>query len=227
MNDNERAMYERTRRKRDCLVCCGRGSVTLAHIQPMTVAMVSGDDPGCQWERRSADYPCPACALKVSMDETATFAADTKIATEWLEEPRALQCAKESATHRIAVKLVELGMVTFDIAKAKDPWKPSTVTAVLGVISPKATASVEERIAERQLDVAQEIANTAKAKISHWGSYYSGNDGGISKGLAMSYVDEAVRDVKARRETPTPQETSPTSSSSALIDTACISTPAK
>ena len=73
------------------------------------------------------------------------------------------------------------------------------VRATLGVVSPSVVASMEQRIAQNQQAVAQEVAKEAAGLIATWNSRHYGPNGYISKDQAISEVKAALSAVLKRR----------------------------
>lgn len=93
-------------------------------------------------------------------------------------------------------------MVTFSETGIDAPYADQKrYCAVVGVISPVRVASMQERIEARQFEVADALADNAKARISRWGSDFHGDDGPIHKSQAMSAVTEALSSLKKRLAT--------------------------
>lgn len=111
-----------------------------------------------------------------------------------------MQEACRAATQALVDKLLDEDLIQFELGPEDALNLTVAVRATIGVVSPRHVASLEERIAERQEAVAREVAEQGARNIRAWGRAYSGDEGNISKGQAVSSLWEALRAVLARRD---------------------------
>ncbi|TIX28896.1 hypothetical protein [Mesorhizobium sp.] len=104
-----------------------------------------------------------------------------------------------SLAHDLVDLILRSGHITFTKGEIDERLMTHEMSASLGVISAASVASMEERIAERQMEVAAKLVGAAAEEIRVWGRHYSGDEGSISKGQAVDAVARAFRIIKERK----------------------------
>lgn len=110
------------------------------------------------------------------------------------------EAIRRSAAHAVVDKLLKDGFVAFRKSPIDEFNMRYELTGRVGVVSTAVVASLEERIAERQTEVAKQVASRAAEQIAVWGSYYTGNEGAITKAQAIDAINRAVELVFAERQ---------------------------
>lgn len=179
--------------KYDCEICCGRGTVRLP-IYRRATAFVADLAPTI--EESSREYPCPECSEAVPFARVgvvdAIKAMDTRI-----DDPKYIEHVKRTAAHSLIDQLINGGYLKVESGPANTAEMRQEFRITLGVVSQKQVATLEERVAERQIEIAQETAAEAEHQINNWGSYYGHAD--ILKRDATRMVREAIKTVLTKR----------------------------
>lgn len=96
----------------------------------------------------------------------------------------------------LAEQMLDEGLIAF--AEKEDPNRlQATVTGTVGVASKRHVATLEERVAERQMEIAERLVDEAVAGIHVWNSHHTGDEGSISKGQAADEVRRAFKRLAA------------------------------
>jgi hypothetical protein len=188
---------------RDCPVCCGSRKVRLPWMKPMAPARYRAESVALMAvEKIYQDYPCPECAPSTNEDRVAILEFGATVAVPPDNDPRREEAIRREAAFHIVDRLLKDGFISFrEDRTGEDYTLTYEVRGRLGVVSPAIVASMEERIAERQADVARQVAVQAAEEIRVWGSYYTGDEGPIHKGKAVEAVQKALDKVLAARRT--------------------------
>lgn len=147
----------------------------------------------------SRQYDCPECVHKVSYE----LVGKVKVKT-WMEDSRMTPELKEwwrkDATRylgrSIAEHLLADGFVKIETLPP-DAYHGEGIMGTLNVVRPVAVQSFDERVAERSMEVADEVAEEAIRLIDNWGSYYGREN--ILKAEARREIRAAITNIKARR----------------------------
>ena len=147
----------------------------------------------------SRQYDCPECVPMVRCERVGAvkvkaFMEDGRMTPELKELWR--KDATRYLGRSIAERLME-GFVKIETLPP-DAYHGEGIMATIRVVTPDAMQSFDERVAERQMEVADEVAEEARRLINNWGSYYEHDT--ISKSTAWREIGCAVRNVKARRD---------------------------
>jgi hypothetical protein len=179
--------------KYDCEICCGRGTIRLP-VRRRVVACTFNELPAM--EETAREYPCPECSEAVPFAHVGIVGAIQAVDTR-IDDPKYIEHVKHAAAHSLIEEIINGGYVKIQKAPADTARMRQEFRVTLGVVSQKQVATLEERIAERQIEIAQEVASVAEARITNWGSYYGHDD--ISKRDATREVREAIKTVLAKR----------------------------
>jgi len=186
-----------------CEVCRGSGTISLP-LYPR-IAMSYADD-GCTaispGDVPIRSYPCPECSPKVSEEQVAVLTAGVKMAVHPTNEhaDAIADMARKECAHELVDALLRGGYIEFEIGPVDTSRMQRRMRATLGAVSKAAVASLEDRIAAHQAEVAREVAQLAQQKIAVWGSSYSGFEGSVSKGRACEAVQEVLNDVLKKQK---------------------------
>lgn len=180
---------------KDCPVCCGSRKI-LIPLQRMADAVVAAEDA---WkmpaaiERTSREYPCPECGDYAPFDRLT-------VVKEIRDEPQEIMGeARESIRRGMAALLGDYmlrhNLIAFEERAADRNGYPVVETrARVGVVAPKRVATFEERVRERQFDVAERFIEAYSAEISNWGSHYGVAT--VQKAQAIAWLREVFQRVK-------------------------------
>jgi len=174
---------------KDCEICRGSRVVRLpvyhkVSAEPFDMPAVS--------EESSRQYPCPECGDQVKLDRVAVLDVHT-IMDSRISSEDYIQRGKETAAFRLVDHLLRGNFITFEQGPHDAKELSFPIIASLGVFSKGQVATLEQRIAERQDQVAKAVAQEAKEQISIWGSYYG--HAGILKRDARAQIDSALNRV--------------------------------
>ncbi|AZO29390.1 hypothetical protein [Mesorhizobium sp. M1B.F.Ca.ET.045.04.1.1] len=100
---------------------------------------------------------------------------------------------RKSLAHDLVDLIFRSGHITFTKDKPDEGTMTETIRATIGIVSAATVASMEERIAERQMELASKLVGAAAEEIRVWDSYYTGDGGNISKGQAVDAVSRAFK----------------------------------
>jgi hypothetical protein len=181
----------------ECLVCRGSRKIKLPLYHPVSAAYnsehITMDD--CQL---SKEFACPECAPKVPEDRVAILQFGASIRS--VEDPRYEEAARKQAAHSLVDAILRKDFIQYRKGPVDKFDMCYELTGRLGLVSKSVVASMEGRIAERQKEVAEEVAARAAAKVSAWGSYYTSDEGPIHKSQAIDAIRQALKDVFAERD---------------------------
>lgn len=144
------------------------------------------------------DYPCPECSPKVSEENVSVYSTQHDIDSRIPPAERAHYVMRQAA-HMMADKLQESGHMKTVVGPLDTSRMTYPVRTTLGVVSQSFVASMEDRIIERQAEVAEQVVSAAIAKVNHWGSTYGHQ--GIYKVQAIDSIREALKEVLGARRT--------------------------
>lgn len=183
-----------------CPVCRGDKRIHLPLYHQ--VCAVEADDLGKLpvIDENSRYYDCPECVKKVPYRRvTATKVMAFMDSLQTNDRDKALwrEYAMRSMVRTITEKLIREGVIQFE-PTAPDAYHPEGICATIRAVMPKDVATFEERVAERQMDIATEVAEEAKRRIENWGSYYTIHS--IAKDEAHRQISNAVEHVRERRK---------------------------
>lgn len=173
----------------DCEICRGSKVVRLPIYRSVSVSPTF-DAPAM--EETSRDYPCPECGGAVKQDRVAVLDAHTMVCSE-ISDTNFADHARRAAAHRLVDHLLEGGFIEFERGPIRDRDMAFPMVATLGVVSKGQVATLEQRIAERQDQVARAVAQKARSQIENWGSHHGNTS--ISKREAHDQIDSALNHV--------------------------------
>lgn len=181
--------------KYDCEICRGRGTIRLP-IYRRLGAVVADFSASPVMKEDARDYPCPECSDQVAFARVGIVGALKEIDTR-INDPKYIERVKRACAHSLVEEIINCGYVKVEMAPPDATKMRQTYRVTLGVVSQKQVATLEERVALRQIEIAQEVAAEAEAGINNWGSYYGHAD--ILKRDATREVREAIKTVLAKR----------------------------
>jgi hypothetical protein len=176
----------------DCEVCRGSGRIHLPlygklEASPLDVSI------DLQLGVMSREYPCPECSVDV-----------VPISRLWVAkhagrfDRRYLPVMQKSMAHALIDSLLERGMFMF---RQDDPDDRGGVRLVASVafVAPAHVATLEQRVAERQFEVAEAVVEATVEEVANWGSHYQGRTGGsVDKSQAIGWMRTALKKVREK-----------------------------
>jgi hypothetical protein len=177
----------------DCEICRGAGTIRLPIYRRMTALAVNASPV---MEEHSRKYPCPECSESVAFARVAVIgtiqAVDTRI-----DDPEYIEHVKHSAAHNLIEEIIKGGYVKIESGPPDTRELRHEFRVTLGVVSQKQVATLEERVAQRQIEIAQEVTDEAATQINNWDSYYGHSE--ILKRDAIRMVRESIKAVLVKR----------------------------
>ena len=183
-------------RKR-CDICGGRRLIRLP-IMRSVYDRPRDDAAVVAIPETAREFPCPQCSEMVAEQRLHLMQEHSELDTR-VRDPEYRRHVEKDAAHRMVAKLIDDGFIKFEWGESNEQRMCRPCVATLGVVSKAVVASLEERIAIKQDDVAREVAEEAKRRISVWGSDYSGDEGPVRKVQAREAVSEALVSVLRKR----------------------------
>lgn len=184
----------------DCDICRGAGKVRLPVYMRLRAVMVP--DANLVMEESSREYPCPECADMTCLERVWAAREETHVAS-YIKEPGFLDHVRSGLARQLASHLLEHDYIKFERGPEDDQNIRFQMRATVGVVRPGQLGNLEERISERQTEVAKEVAEEAERQINNWGSHYGHAD--ILKRDATRMVRDAIKAVLTKRAAWTPQ----------------------
>lgn len=184
---------------RDCPVCGGRRKIRLPLIFPVSALAPSRRDMSPSTiEATSKEFACPECSPSASEEKVAILEFGAEVAA--IREPGYDDHARKQVAHLLVHELLSRGMIRFQRGDVDEFDRSYRLQGRVGVVSTSVVASMEDRIAARQQEVAREVALRAADEVSRWGSHYTGNEGPIHKSTAIDAINRAMEAVFKNRD---------------------------
>lgn len=147
------------------------------------------------------EYACPECAK----EEVVPYRRVGAVSARRMMDDLRMTPEHKASWREATVRSLSLGLVDHLLKNGyikvedtpADTYHPGAVQVTLRAVAPADVATFDQRVAERQMEVASEVAEEAKRLIDNWGSYYQHR--GISKDNAHREIDAAIRNVRAKR----------------------------
>lgn len=184
----------------NCRLCGGSGYINLALRHRLSVLKIEHAAIPSEIQEHSRRYACPECKeddvphgfILVDHVQKADPRAVLQFGEGYIHE------MKRVATRALAEELLRIGAIAFE--ERSDAFSLE-FRAVVGVVSKESAARLDAEVSQRAAMLLDGIAGQAAKSISQWGSHYTGDEGAISKSMAMRFVREAFRDgLKEARE---------------------------
>lgn len=180
-----------------CRVCDGRRYVRLA-LSPYPSPIYAPDEPiELPTTVSFKDYPCPECSQK--LDDTKVMLVGARVTgrKEYLDQPRFKDHLAERIANMLGHQLLESRLIAFREPKQimgsgygfEDDIE---INGTIGVVTTATIATMEQRIAERQLQVADRVAEAASVVIVSTAAH----DGWIRASEANEAINKALKAVK-------------------------------
>lgn len=188
---------------KECDICNGRRTVRL----PVYQSVVSGPidaDISTVVDQSSREYPCPECASDDRAPVTRLQALQGRMdVQEYLAgDVNFMRHAGRNLAARLGVDLFERGLIEIAKRTYADEMGRNVlqVRATVAAFSPNTRIKLEQRVAERQLEVAAEVVDATIEEIANWGSFYHGRMGGrVDASQAVQWLRDALKRVRERR----------------------------
>jgi len=176
----------------NCDICQGRGKISVPVRRPLDVCAMSVP-VSAMLEVSHRDYPCPECSdvtpvARVHAVQTESFVASYG---GYVNDPEFIDHVQRGLAHYLADYLLRHDYIEFKRGPEDREQMRWEMVATIGVVPKTKLDDLEQRIAARQLEIANEAIAEAKAQVSSWGSYYGHSE--ILKRDALRLIGESVQ----------------------------------
>lgn len=180
----------------ECEICCGRKTIRLPVYRMVAVESTADD---VSLDEASREFPCPKCSPNlVPTERLTTIREKIESAAPYASDPRYMEAMRYGMARLMAERMLRGGYITFEQSDPDELGRFS-LRGRAGVVHPRHVAKFEERVAERQFEVAAALVEENKREIGNWGSYYHGREGGsVGKWQAIEWLETAFKKVRAK-----------------------------
>jgi hypothetical protein len=179
-----------------CPVCRGAKVIRLAmyyDVEPLGPTD-SADIPS-NAVASSKTFPCPECHVPKAPENRIAVMEARVVARSDIQDPKYEEHVRYDIAHIIARQILAAGYIKFSRGEEDRIHLSIEHRGRVGVVTTGDTKKLVQRVVEKTGDVVQLIRARAAEKMRNWGSAYTGDEGRISKGMAVGYFDEATREV--------------------------------
>ena len=173
----------------DCDICQGSGRIWL-HVRPRIMAKCEPYDVMAPTTISQREYACPECGGVVQAEKLVIVEAFTTVHSQITESLIAPHVHGNIAS-LLGAKLFENNLITFDKSPGAEYSLTYQVRGRIVVASQRVVATLEQRIAEREPDLAREIVAEAYQEIGQWPE--------INKAQARSIIRNSAEKILAQR----------------------------
>lgn len=186
--------------KENCEICRGSGLIRV----PIFKRSVGPRDVPAFGDRdeTSRSYPCPECSGSIPQErlEVVQYHGMMDMRDERHGDPEFMRYVARNAAHSFVEKLLQDGFIRYESGPGDGPGGMRIpIRASLGVVSPRHVATLEQRISERQGELAREVIIEAERQIVMRPPAYTGAEGLIWKLGAVEAVKNALHVVLEKR----------------------------
>jgi hypothetical protein len=174
----------------NCGICRGSGCVDLPIYRQAVARLVAVNETPLTMEASRRSYPCPECSETVPQSRLATVSYHSEIDSR-IDDPDLMRHVMRSRAAEMGARLLRDGFIQFHRGPIDRRELRFPLRATIGVVSPNHVATLEERIAARQREVAERLISIAAVGINGWGSHY-GQDW-LFKAQAITSIKEALQ----------------------------------
>jgi len=181
----------------ECPCCQGRRYVRLALYRPAKVVYGDGVLPPEAGEVAYKDYACPECkADTVAFSKVVTLTEVDRVLDGYGDNIETI--LRSGIAMQLARQMLDKNLIEFRRGPSDGLVTP--FGGIVNVVSKEASATLEQRVAARQEEVAREVVAEVTADIQNWGSASRYLDGRIEKHQAYQFMREALERVLERRK---------------------------
>jgi len=142
------------------------------------------------------EYPCPECGYKVPQEHIHIVEVRDVLDVKYMKDPKYEDHVKGTIALSMGDFMYKNKLITFEKREEQLPEMVVPLIGKVGVLTKRQTKTFEQRVFERQMEVAQEVARVAIISIRHFGSLYDGGKGSIQKDVATGFIAEALHKVE-------------------------------
>jgi len=173
----------------DCEICGGSGVIRLPVMQRLPPIPCGDDKMPLSLPIR--EYSCPECGVNIPQEKVLIFQAEDFVSTN-IKDPGYINSIKNHLAMKVGDALYRQGLMTFKALPEDYMQMSYPLRGKVGIISPRAVATFEERVRERQMDIVAVVVNDATDSIRNWNKIYQGEDGSIPKNIAVRLLYEVL-----------------------------------
>lgn len=173
--------------QRDCDICSGMGTLRLPIRQRL--AAFTAADVELRPVELSRLFPCPECSGTVSLRTVSAARVEQNVDSR-VDERGFISHVHEGLACKLADFLLRNGYIQFERGEIDANALLTEFRASMAVAHPSNLDTLEQRISERQSEVAQEVVSEAIKQIDNWGSEYGYTD--ILKRDARTLIRDSV-----------------------------------
>lgn len=190
-----------------CEICRGSRRIRLPRYIPLTVEVLDAPMPS-MIDNPYKEYPCPECSAgdNAPYERLEIITSHSEGRSEIQQRhPGFMEALRYGTVRKMAEEMLRRGLIRFEESKP-DHRGIFALRGTLGVVAPAKVAEFEERVRERQFEVAAGLVEANIEEIANWGSYYNGREGGsVGKWQAVEWLQEAFKKVREKyAKTPNP-----------------------
>ncbi len=138
-------------------------------------------------------FPCPECGDTVPLERVAVLDTHTMVDSMYVGHEDFERWAMESVAHQMVDHLLREGYIAFEKGRVSFCETAFPLVATLGVVSRGQVKKFEDRIAERQGQVARAVVLEAIRQIDNWGLYNQRSS--ISKSTVVNLLWKSLEGV--------------------------------
>lgn len=187
--------------RKDCDICGGRGKIRLPVLSNPDASAYRQRSIAIQHVGESSrEYTCPECSEVADDNRVMVAWSQQEYPAHYDRDPDFMRSLEIATARHLADLMIKDGYVRFVEDPVRDDRMTKALRAYVGVVAVGAAKRIEDRISERQFDVANEVIANAAEQIRFWDSRYTGPEGHINKGQAIGEMKAALMAAKQRRE---------------------------
>jgi hypothetical protein len=178
--------------KANCEICRGSGLIRV----PIFKRSVGPRDVPAFGDRdeTSRSYPCPECSGSIPQERLEVVQYHGMVdMRDYDGDPEFKRYVARNAAHNFVDALLQEGFIRYESGPGDSSLGMRVpIRATLGVVSPRHVATLEQRIAVRQEELAREVIIEAERQIVMRPPPYTGAEGFIWKLGAVEAVKNAL-----------------------------------
>lgn len=177
-----------------CDVCEGRKTIRLPVLQRMVTFTDTPEEPP-ELMAAYRDYPCPECTEQIPYTRLGVLREVSSIERQSrLNEAQITDILTRQAAHAMIDRIIRDRLLTVEKVETVRGYE---LRCTLGLVAPKHVATLEERVAERQMEVAEELVRENIKEINNWGSFYGIPT--VGKWQSIEWLQAALKKIREKR----------------------------
>lgn len=182
---------------RNCVVCRGSKRIRVPVYQWAHDAPITGIEDSLALTESSREYPCPECSAgdNVPFERLGIVKGAREYPEHLATNREFIERLRYGMAQELVHGMVDRGLIRFEQGEP-DARGIFQTRATAGVVAPAKVAAFEERVAERQLEVAGALLEQTESDINVWGSLYGVET--VKKAQAIAWLRESFNKVRKR-----------------------------